>query len=109
MTAFIKKYWPIFLLFIASLFFFENSRAFQLFGTLLYVPVLTFGGILLALGFRSIFNRDTTWPYVQDNNAFRGYDSDFRTMDPESKVWLTAVQFWIYLIFIAIVIHASMG
>ena len=106
---FLSKYWSFVFLFILALAVFLNASAFQVLGTILYVPVLTFGGILLVVAFRSVFNRDTTWPYVRDNDETKGYDADFRALPPEQKVWLTAIQFWVYLIFVAIVIHAAMG
>lgn len=106
---FVANYWPILVAFIVSAIIFTSSEAFKLLGTLLYIPVLTFGGILLALAFRSVFNRDTTWPYVYDHDPSRGYDGDFYKLPGNQRVWLTAIQIWVYLLFIAFVIHAAMG
>ncbi len=107
--AFLKNYWLLLLLFAFALLIFGNAQAFLVAGTIVYVPVLTFGGILLALVFRSIFNKDTTWPYVNDGDPSHGYDADFNHLSPVHKVWITAMQFWVYLLFIAIIIHAAMG
>lgn len=106
---FVKKYWSFVFLFLLALAVFLNASAFQVLGTILYVPVLTFGGILLAVAFRAVFNRDTTWPYVRDNDESKGYDADFRNLPPNQRVWFAGIQFWVYLIFVALVILAAMG
>jgi hypothetical protein len=107
--AFLRNYWLLIVLFAVALLIFGNAQAFLVAGTVVYVPVLTFGGILLALAFRSIFNRDTTWPYVYDLDPKKGFDNDFNNLPASLKVWITCLQIWVYLIFIAIIIHAAMG
>lgn len=100
---FFKRYWPLILGLILSFAIFTNDVLFGFLGTVIYVPALAFLGILTAILLRNIFNSNTTDKYVDE----KGYNKDFHDLPPREKVWLTTLQFWVYLIFAGMIIMAA--
>lgn len=82
--SFLRRYWAILLLFIASLTVSTTDLAFGVVGTLVYLPVLAFGSVITALGIRHLFFKQTL-----DEDAHSGYFvTVWRGLTPLQRVYL---------------------
>lgn len=106
---FFKRYWWVFLALGVSIALFLTPSVFLYLGTLVFVPVLGTLVALLALAFRAIFNRDTTYPYATDGDVGKGFDHEFwNELTPAQRVWFTGIQIWVYLLVGALVTIACL-
>jgi hypothetical protein len=103
LKKFVSRYWPFLVAFIIAIAIFVNNTLFNFVGTLVYVPALAILGALVALLFRNILNADTTDKFVDS----KGYNVAFNELPSREKVWLTTIQFWVYIIFVGLIIVAA--
>lgn len=82
-----------------------NNAAFKTFGPILYMVMLTFAVFVLAILIRRILNRKTTDAYVHSDQ----FDKDFIAMPANQRVWVTIIQFLVYLFIIAMIAGHTMG
>lgn len=99
---YIKRYWDILFILFVLVLGFMSEKIYEYAGTSVYLPMLFFGALAMALLARNVLNSDTTDRYVDDQN----YEKDFHGLSPRDKVWHTSIQFWVYLIAAAIIASA---
>lgn len=103
--SFFERYWQFVLWGVISLALVLNNEVFKFLGALIYLPLLTFAVFILAFVIRHVLNRTSTDAYVHGD----AYDTDFASLSARDKVFLTQVQFLIYLIVIALLASKVMG
>jgi hypothetical protein len=80
--TFFGRYWKLALLFIASFFLSWTDFAFGVAGTLIYLPVLAFGAVLVALAVRHYFFRKSL-----DEDVHSGFFvAQWQKLDPRDRV-----------------------
>lgn len=82
-----------------------NNTTFQKFGPVLYLIFLTLAVFVLAIMMRRILNRKTTDAYVHSGQ----FDKDFMAMPSNHRVWMTFIQFLVYIFVIAMIAGHVMG
>ncbi len=96
--SFFVRYWKFAIWGAVFLGLVLNNTVFKYLGALTYLPLLSFGVFILAFVMRHILNRTTSDAYIETD----AYEKDFAALPAIHKVWLTQVQFFIYIIVIAI-------
>ncbi len=103
--SFFRRYWQFVIWGIVFLGLVLNNEVFKFLGALTYLPLLSFGVFILAFILRHILHRTSTDAYIEGD----AYDTDFASLPAIHKVWLTQVQFFVYILVIAILASKVMG
>jgi uncharacterized membrane protein len=82
-----------------------DNAVFKWFGALTYLPLLAFSVFMLAFIMRHILNKTSTDAYIHAD----AYDTDFAALPTIHKVWLTQIQFGIYILVIALLASKVLG
>ncbi len=103
--SFFSRYWQFVVCGAVFLGFVLNDSVFKWVGALTYLPLLAFGVFILAFIFRFMLNKTTTDAYIHAD----AYETDFASLPAIHKVWLTQVQFLVYIIVIALLASKVLG
>lgn len=98
LKSFFVRYWKFVAIGIVALTLVLNNQVFKFLGSLIYLPLLVFSVFVLAFIMRYILNKTSTDAYIKED----AYDKDFASLAARDKVALTQLQFFVYLIVIAI-------
>jgi len=103
--SFFSRYWQFMLWGAIFLCLVLDNMVFKWFGALTYLPLLAFSVFVLAFIMRHILNKTSTDAYIHADS----YDTDFASLPAIHKVWLTQVQFFVYIVVIAILASKVLG
>ena len=101
---YLKRYWILLVLWLASSAAVWTNVTFLMLGTVLYVPFLALAAFLIALLIRNVFNTDTT---DADSDSGR-FAREWNEISVERRVTLTVVQILVYFLGTCL-IAASIG
>ncbi len=83
LASFIKRYWPLLVLFVVSLSLTQPDALFDIFGTVIYLPLLLSGAVLGALLARHLFYADSL-----DEDAHSGFFvAAWKLLSPRERVF----------------------
>lgn len=103
--SFFSRYWGFMLWGGIFLGLVLDNAVFKWFGALTYLPLLAFSVFLLAFLMRYILNKTTTDAYIHTD----AYETDFAALPAVHKAWLTQIQFFVYILVIAILASKVLG
>lgn len=103
--SFFSRYWQFMVWGAVFLVLVLDNAVFKYLGALTYLPLLSFSVFMLAFIMRHILNKTSTDAYIH----WDAYDRDFASLPTIHKVWLTQLQFGIYLIVIALLASKVLG
>lgn len=103
--SFFSRYWQFAVWGAVFLVLVLDNAVFKYLGALTYLPLLAFGVFMIAFIMRHILNKTSTDAYIHADK----YDTDFASLPAIHKVWLTQVQFGIYILVIAMLASKVLG